>query len=236
MNDQRVLGQFDTLKNTGTVELSTSRGKLIFLFLLTLVFTIFGLGMMLAAYGQAPTVGGMFMSGSFWIGLVAFVFFGVFGIPSLLSQIVQKRQLVLDKRGFRYGKPHSVGTDPELEVQWDEVEGMGLARVSRSTMVAMKLTPAGYERYESRLTGNTRRLAKANERMMGEGMIALPATIGNGPQELVTLLGLAHGQYGPPEVREQYAQRQAEAQAAADAHASARDPRAQQSRSSEPQE
>ncbi len=236
MNDQRVLGHFETLKNTGTVELSTSRGKLIFLFLLTLVFTLIGLGMMFAAYGQAPTIGDMLTSGSFWIGLLAVVFFGVFGIPSLLSQIVQKRQFVLDKRGFRYGKPHSIGTDPELEVKWDEVEGMGLARVSRSTMVAMKLTPQGYERYESRLTGNTRRLAKANERMMGEGMIALPATIGNGPQELVTLLGLAHGQYGPPEVREQYAQRQAEAQAEADAHAAARDPRAERPRASDPQE
>ncbi|MDN5700553.1 MAG: hypothetical protein L0G85_09570 [Kocuria sp.] len=159
MNDQRVLGQLETLKNTGTVELSTSRGK-----------------------------------------------------------------------------PHSVSTDPELEVQWDEVEGMGLARVSRSTMVAMKLTPSGYERYESRLTGTTRRLAKANERMMGEDMIALPATIGKGPQELVALLGLAHGQYGPPEVREQYARRQAEAQAEADANAAARDPRAERPRASDSQE
>lgn len=151
MNDQRVLGQFETLKNTGTVELSTSRGK-----------------------------------------------------------------------------PHSVSTDPELEVQWDEVEGMGLARVSRSTMVAMKLTPSGYERYESRLTGTTRRLAK--------DMIALPATIGEGPQELVALLGLAHGQYGPPEVREQHARRQAEAQAEAYANAAARDPRAERPRASNPQE
>ena len=95
MNDQRVLGQFETLKNTGTVELSTSRGK-----------------------------------------------------------------------------PHSVSTDPELEVQWDEVEGMGLA----------------------------------------------------------------HGQYGPPEVREQHARRQAEAQAEAYANAAARDPRAERPRASNPQE
>lgn len=221
MNDQRVLGQFETLKNSGTVQLSTNRGKLIFLFLLTLVFTLFGLGM-------------MFGSGSFWIGLLVVVFFGILGIPSLFSQIVQKRQLTLDKQGFRYGKPHSAGTDPELEIRWDEVEGMGLARVSRSTMVAMKLTSEGYERYESQLTGSTRQLAKANQRMMGEGMIALPATIGGGPKELVTLLGLAHGQYGPPEVREGYARAQAEAHA--DAEAVTHDPRAERPRTADPQE
>lgn len=221
MNDQRVLGQFETLKNSGTVQLSTNRGKLIFLFLLTLVFTLFGLGM-------------MFGSGSFWIGLLVVVFFGILGIPSLFSQIVQKRQLTLDKQGFRYGKPHSAGTDPELEIRWDEVEGMGLARVSRSTMVAMKLTSEGYERYESQLTGSTRQLAKANQRMMGEGMIAFPATIGGGPKELVTLLGLAHGQYGPPEVREGYARAQAEAHA--DAEAVTHDPRAERPRTADPQE
>lgn len=234
MNDQRVLGQFETLKNSGTVQLSTNRGKLIFLFLLTLVFTLFGLGMMFASYGQAATVAGMFGSGSFWIGLLVVVFFGILGIPSLFSQIVQKRQLTLDKQGFRYGKPHSAGTDPELEIRWDEVEGMGLARVSRSTMVAMKLTSEGYERYESQLTGSTRQLAKANQRMMGEGMIAFPATIGGGPKELVTLLGLAHGQYGPPEVREGYARAQAEAHA--DAEAVTHDPRAERPRTADPQE
>ncbi len=111
---------------------------------------------------------------------------------------------------------------------------MGLARVSRSTMVAMKLTSEGYERYESQLTGSTRQLAKANQRMMGEGMIALPATIGGGPKELVTLLGLAHGQYGPPEVREGYARAQAEAHA--DAEAVTHDPRAERPRTADPQE
>lgn len=213
MNEQRVIGQFEALKTTGSIELSIRRGRLIFLFLLTLVFALFGLAMMFAAYGQASSVGDMLTTGSFWIGLLVVVFFGVFGIPSLLMQIVQNRKLVLDRRGFRYGKPYVVGTDPELEIRWDEILTLGLAQISRSTMVAMQLTPEGYERYRSRLGSTSKRLAGANERIMGQDMMALPAHVGHGPKELMTLMALAHGEFGPPEVRERQAALQTEAEA-----------------------
>lgn len=184
------------MKTTGSVTLPIRRGRLVLLFVVTLVFTVFGLGMMLAAYGEASSVGDALTTGSFWIGLLVVVFFGVIGIPSLLLQIVQNRKLVLSRQGFRYGKPRLLDTEPELDVRWDEILSVGLATINRSTMVAMQLTPEGYQRYESRLTGATRRLAGANQRIMGEDMIALPAHVGHGPKELTALMSLAHGEFG----------------------------------------
>ena len=206
MNDQRVIGQLNTLKTTGSVELSIRRGWLILLSVVTLIFTLFGLGMMLAAYGEASSVADTLTTGSFWIGLLVVVFFGIIGIPSLLLQIVQNRKLVLSRRGLRYGKPRVLDTDPDMDIRWDEILSMGLARINRSTMVALQLTPEGYQRYESRLSGTTRRLAGANQRIMGEGTMALPAHIGHGPKELVALMSLAHGEFGPREARPRHAE------------------------------
>ncbi|ANH36748.1 hypothetical protein I601_0295 [Nocardioides dokdonensis FR1436] len=148
------------------------RGRSVVMAAVCLAFTLVGVVMITRDSGQVQVV-----------GLASVLFFGALGLPVLLWQALRRTpQLVVQPGGVWLRQ------QDRQPVAWGDIERIELARVNRSTVVALVLDEAAYAgRFRSALAASAYRAT-----MGGAPALMVPAHLTGRPDELRAWLAAEH--------------------------------------------
>lgn len=153
---------------------ATSRARSLLLALAALIFVVLGAVMTQAGEAQAVLFG--------WL---AILFFGVLGLPVLLW------------RGLRSSVALRVHRDRGIWlregdaswVPWGAVWDVGIVRIQRQDIVAIRIDPQLHARRLAASGGAVRALHHVNAGLVGDHVLTVPSQLTIRPQSLARLLG-----------------------------------------------
>lgn len=165
----------DTLQHRGRLVLSTARGKVTLLLLVSITFTVAGIAMI--GTGGGATI----------IAILAVVFFGVLGIPVLAWRVVTRRPVtVIDPQGIAIDN---------VRVGWDEIRSIRVFDAP-TRIVLLDTTPDAEARLTTARSLWQRGLARLNTQLTGHTSFALPTDQGVDPDAFAGWLASLHDRYG----------------------------------------
>lgn len=193
--------RFRLLRTTGRVDIPQSMAYFVFMLLISVLLTVLGAGFIWMAFTESDGWTGVFSHPAAWIGLMLVLFFGPFGIPSLIIQMRWRAVLTLTWDGMsehRLKKGERVTTSTTA---WRDISGFSGRHISGRWYVKwqytvfMHLRPDAHDRFRAGLSRGMGRLQSVNEAILGTGTIALRHYAG-GPKALHELLDRAHREFG----------------------------------------
>jgi hypothetical protein len=163
------------LQRPGGVRLRTRRSKNVWALFGCLAFTAVGL------WAAAD--------GSWLVAVLAIGFFGVIGIPSILLQMLRPRDVHVTPTELRIDR---------VVLPWDQVTGVELLTIANQSSVVLRLTDEGDRAVDAGLNPYVRRFQRANAKLLGGPVLALPAQLGGDRQEMAAWLAVVHGRATTP--------------------------------------
>lgn len=133
-----------------------------------------------------------------WVMIAAILFFGVFGIPSILIQLLRPGRLVVGPATLRQERRRGSGWQVVSSVDWRDVVEVFDRRVGGrwptkgTRLICYRARPASQQRIDGFRGG----VQRAEQSMLGEGGFALPNSFRTRAQDLLELLRGAHDRFG----------------------------------------
>lgn len=133
-----------------------------------------------------------------WVMIATVLFFGVFGIPSIVIQLLRPGRLVVSPANLRQERRRGMDWQVVSSVEWSDIIEVFDHRVGRrwpakgTRLICYRVRPASLQRVDG-FRGGVRR---AEQSMIGEGGFALSNTFRIRAQDLLELLSGAHERFG----------------------------------------
>lgn len=178
------------LWRTGATRIASSTGKFVACMVGALGFTAIGGAGLTVVIGERGVLGAFTSTPGSWVCLVAVLFFGVLGIPSLTIQFLRRQTLVIEREGVRVlrGDGRQVAA-----LAWQNVAEVSQFRHRSTSMTNCVLTPEAADLRRATSGAVARGLARADAAVVGTQVWTVP-TIFTYQRELPEILRAAlHG-------------------------------------------
>ena len=178
------------LWRAGATRIASSTGKLVACMVGALGFTAIGGAGLTVVIGERGVLGAFTSTPGSWVCLVAVLFFGVLGIPSLTIQFLRRQTLVIEREGVRVlrGDGRQVAA-----LAWQNVAEVSQFRHRSTSMTNCVLTPEAADLRRATSGAVARGLARADAAVVGTQVWTVP-TIFKYQRELPEILRAAlHG-------------------------------------------
>lgn len=201
MNSRLAQDRYQQLRSTGHVEIPQPLSTFALALVGCLIFSVIGALFLYSAfvYSGAWTAG--FAHPGAWMGLLCVGFFGVFGIPAVIMQMVHRSFLVLTWEGLAEYRQKKGEQAVTWSTAWRDIEAVTSRHVGGrwpykgQFIVFLQLLSSTFDSYRSGLNPTGRGLGSVNSAMFGRGMVGLKRFAG-GQKTMFELLDQAHRDFG----------------------------------------
>lgn len=196
-NNRLADDRYRQLRSTGQVEIPQTMGYFLLALVGAVIFTAIGALFIYSAFAFSDEWTDGFTHPGAWLGLLCAGFFGVFGIPSLIFQMIHRASVVLTREGLTEYRQKRGDKIVTFATEWREIEAVTARHVGGrwpykgQFMVFLQLRPARHDAYRSGLNPAVRGLDSVNSAMFGDGLVALKRYAG-GQKAMFELVERAH--------------------------------------------